>query len=128
MSTSISHFFRKLIFTSIILEKISKYNDFAAFGVNVMHFIGFICHVFSMMVCIAGLCLFTVRREHCQKKFALCIAVTIALESVVYHFILIESAGVKGISVSKILTTIMISLQIFWGGLYSACTFPEHSA
>lgn len=83
-----------------------------------MYFWGFLCHIVPMLITIAGIYLFTVRREGCEKKFVLTTLVTVALEYVIYYFMLSENAGGQRESIIKILTIFMISLQIFWGGLY----------
>ena len=85
---------------------------------SMTYFLGFLRHIVPMILTIAGFCLFTVRREGCEKKFFLTILVTVALEYVIYYFMLAGDAGVQGDAISKTLTIIMISLQIFWGGLY----------
>ncbi len=83
-----------------------------------MYLIGFLHHVIPMLMCIGGLCMFTVRREYCQKKFILCMIVIFVLEYVIYYYMLNNDPEIQGIPISKILTTLMISLLIFWGGLY----------
>ena len=83
-----------------------------------MFVIAFLRSVIPMLGCLIGLYLFTVRREHCQKKFHVCIIVTLVLEFAVFYFLFHEDTGGQGISISKILTFLMISLLIFWGGLY----------
>ena len=83
-----------------------------------MMILGFLHYVTPMLMCIVGLCLFTVRREHCQKKFTFCIIVTIVFEYLIYYSIFTGDAEIQGIPTSKILIILMINILIFWGGLY----------
>ena len=83
-----------------------------------MMILGFLHYVTPMLMCIVGLCLFTVRREHCQKKFTFCIIVTIVFEYLIYYSIFTGDAEIQGIPTSKILIILMINILIFWGVLY----------
>ena len=83
-----------------------------------MYLIGFLRHVTPMVLCLVGLYLFTVRRENCEKKYILCMLVTLAYEYVIYYFIVAGDPQIQGIPLTKLLTMQMITLVIFWGGLY----------
>ena len=83
-----------------------------------MNLIGYLRSSIPMLVCVVGLYLFTVRRERCQMKYNVCIVVVFVIEYAIYYFMFTEDAGISGVPISKILTLLMVSLLIFWGGLY----------
>ena len=83
-----------------------------------MYLIGFLRSVLVFLVSLIGLWLFTVRRERCQLKFLICIAVSLVFQYIIYYLMFTEDIDVQGIPLSKILTFLMMSLLIFWGGLY----------
>ena len=62
-----------------------------------MYLIGFLRHVTPMVLCLVGLYLFTVRRENCEKKYILCMLVTLAYEYVIYYFIVAGDPQIQGI-------------------------------
>ncbi len=83
-----------------------------------MYLVSFLRSVIPMLVCIVGLYLFTVRREHCQMKFNLCIIAVLVFQYVIFYFMFNGDPEIQGMPISKILQLLMISFLTFWGGLY----------
>ncbi len=83
-----------------------------------MYLVSFLRSVIPMLVCVVGLYLFTVRREHCQMKFNLCLITVFLIEYVIFYFMFNGDPEIQGMPISKILQLLMISYLIFWGGLY----------
>jgi len=83
-----------------------------------MYLISYLQNATVFLMCLAGLCLFTVRRERSQIKFYLCIFVALILQYVIYFFTVTGDIEIQGTPISKILTILMMSILVFWGGLY----------
>ena len=83
-----------------------------------MNTVIFLPTLLVFLVTLIGLYLFTVRREHCRMKFHICIAVSFVLQYIILYCMFNGDVLIQGVPLSKILTFVMMSLLIFWGGLY----------
>ena len=83
-----------------------------------MNALAFFPTILAFLMSLIGLYLFTVRRERCRMKFHICTAVTFVLQYIVLFLMFNGDVTIQGIPLFKILTFVMMSLLIFWGGLY----------
>ena len=83
-----------------------------------MYLVGFFRNLMIFLLSLAGLCLFTVRRERCRLKFYSCILIALVFQYFIFYFMFTEDVVFQGISLSKILTVLMMLTLIFGCGLF----------